>query len=287
MFVCVPTYNRWENNPIYERVVKYAKNKARFLFFVRPNQATLYREFMPDVTIIPIGEECLNIGTTRRWIDSFMRNSGVPMYCQMDDRISSIGIVSFVGEKTQLSGKDFNRQNVDQILDWMFITVASLLKEYPQIALLSIRRRGFANSVSPDAIVDLNHSIAQIDDVLIVNTAYPLENIPMTDTFAEDANFSVSALSRGRYIGTLNGFVRHTDESFPSRCTDDESERHRIILEDLPKELDRVYRCSGWLEIAWNKKHTFPAFKILHKNSPVPRIRLSVDDLRKITEEDR
>lgn len=285
MYVCIPSMDRWESNPIYNKIVQHAKDKSRFLFFVRPYQLENYRKSMPDVSVIPIGEECTNIGTTRRWIDNYMRNCGMDIYCQMDDRVCSLGYVYFVDGKAKITDKNYNNKNVDCILDMMDRTTRCIIEKYPQTAILSIRRRGFANSVSCENIVDLNSSIAAIDDVLIVNTTYPLENIPETDRFAEDANFSVTALSKGRFIGVMQLFVRDTDEKFPSRCESNKYERHRFILEELPEKLYARYNCSEWLTIQWNSKREFPVFKLNCKKSPVPRIKLSEREIIDMLEE--
>ena len=285
MIVCVPSMDRWENNPIYEKVVKYAKNKERFLFFVRPYQVQQYRSYMPDVTVIPIGEECVNIGTTRRWIDSYMRSCGVSMYCQMDDRICALGTMYFDKSKTILTDSKYNKSSVDTILDNLERVSRSVFIQYPQTAILSIRRRGFANSVQESCVIDLNSSIAVIDDVLIVNTKYPLENIPETDKVSEDKCFCISSLSKGRFIGVIHLFTKETDESFVSRCEPNRENGHKYILEELPTKLNRVYGCSQWLSIEWKEKRKFPVFNLVHKYSPVPRIKLSVQDIERIINE--
>jgi hypothetical protein len=285
MFVCIPSMDRWDDNPIYNKIIKHAKDKSRFLFFVRPYQMENYRNSMPDVSIISIGEECVNIGTTRRWIDNYMRNRGVNVYCQMDDRVCSLGCVYFVDGKANLTDKSYNSKNVDCILDMMDRTARCVIKKYPQTAILSIRRRGFANSVSYENLVDLNSSIAAIDDVLIVNTAYPLENIPETDRFSEDKNFVIAAMAKRLYTGILHLFVRDTDEGFASRCMPDKKKDHTYILNTLGEILQKRYRCEEWMNVEWNTKREFPVFKLNCKKSPVPRIRIGFEEKSRILEE--
>ena len=285
MYICIPSMDRWDRNPIYEKIIKNSKDKSRFLLFVRPYQLDLYRKSMPDVTVIPIGEECVNIGSTRRWIDNYMKNFNVDVYCQMDDRVCSLGTVYFENEKTKITDKKYNITHVDTILDQMEKTARCVIKRYPQTAILSIRRRGFANSVSPECLIELNSSIAAIDDVLIVNTKYPLENIPETDKFSEDKNFVIAAISKERYVAIIHLFIRDTDESFTSRCMPDKKKDHTYILNTLGKILQEKYNCHNWMSIEWNSKREFPVFKFNYKKSPVPRIRLGFEEISCMLEE--
>ena len=285
MIIAVPTMNLWENNPIYENIIKFSDRKENFMFFVRPYQVSQYQSHMPDIKVIPIGEECVNMGTTRRWINEYMTRCGVEYYAQIDDRISSIDTVYFDQGKAKVSNKAFSRNNIDSILYWISLLCGSLFSHYPNLSMLSLRRRGFANNVKEDCAVELNGSISSIDDVLIINTKHPLENLPETDNFFEDMNYPIASMSHGRYVGLIHMFTKSADESIPSRCFASKKEKDECIMSTLKDIIYEKYRCKDWLVIDWNKDGSFPVVKMNYKNSPVPRLKLSFKEIERIIDE--
>ena len=286
MIIAVPTMNLWENNPVYENIIKNSiHHKENFIFFVRPYQVDQYSRGMPDIKVVPIGEECINMGTTRRWINQYMISHGVKVYAQVDDRISSIDMVYFENSKARVSSKDFSRRHTDDILSGIDKMSCSLFSAYPNLSMLSLRRRGFANNVKEGCAVELNGSISSIDDVLIINTDHPLENLPETDNFFEDMNYPIASMSSGRYVGLIHVFTKSSDESIPSRCFASKKEKNDCIMSTLKDIILERYQCREWLSIDWNKDNTFPVVRVDYKNSPVPRIKLSVQDIERILNE--
>jgi hypothetical protein len=133
--------------------------------------------------------------------------------------------------------------------------------------------------------VELNGSISSIDDVLIINTQHPLENLPETDNFFEDMNYPIASMSNGRYVGLIHVFTKSADESIPSRCFASKKEKDECIMNTLREVIFEKYQCRDWLSIDWNKDNTFPVVKVNYKNSPVPRIKMPVKDIERIINE--
>lgn len=284
MIIAVPSMDRWENNPIYMNIVTFSNQKDSFIFFVRKEQYKLYKEHLPKATIVEIEENVHNIGETRKYIDNYMRNLGFKFYAQMDDRISQLSYIQFTGQTPVISNKDYCRIYIDDMLSILDDTVEAILSEYTNCALLSIRPRGFANGVTQDCVVELNGNISQIDDILIVNTQYPLENIPETNEYFEDCNYVISAISKGLSVGVIQLLAKSTAENFPSRCFKDKTVKDDKIKNKLYPLICQKYNCGDYLKLA-EGKDGHPIIKLNHNNAPVKRIKISNEELRRLVYE--
>lgn len=285
MIIAIPSMDRWKSNPIYQNIVLASKQPQNFIFFVRKEQYELYRKNLPEAIIVAIEEDVHNIGETRRYIDKYMKNLGVDFYAQMDDRISQLSYVTlYNGKCDHISGKHCCQHYIDGILSYLETIARVIMRAYPDCALLSIRPRGFANGVTSNCVVELNGNISQIDDILIVNTKYPLENLPETDEYFEDCNYAISAISKGHSVGVIQILTKSTFENFPSRCFSDKTEKDDKIRNNLYPLLCKKYDCGTYTKLT-EGKDGHPVLKLVHKNAPVKRIKISQSELEEFINE--
>lgn len=278
MIVTIPSLNRWTGNPVYQNIILESKHPENFFFFVRKEQYEHYREYCDKATIIKIEENVHNIGETRKYIDNHMRKLGVKFYAQMDDRVSQLStVVLRNGKCACISGRNWCKGHIDAMLEDISMIVSAVIHEY-NCALLSLRPRSFANGITSDCAVELNGNISQIDDILIINTEYPLENLPETNEYFEDCNYAISAISKGLCVGVIQTFTKSTIESFPSRCFSNKTEKDKRIKNELYPLLCEQYNCGNYTKLT-EGKDGHPVLKLIHKNAPVKRIKISQDEL--------
>lgn len=284
MIIAIPSMDRWENNPIYKNLISFSTFKDAFIFFVRKEQYELYKKNLPEAIIVAIEEDVHNIGETRRYIDKYMRKLGADFYAQMDDRVSLLSYIQFYNRMPCISGKSYCETHIDAMRARLEEISQAIFRRYPDCALLSVRPRGFANGVTPDCVVELNGNISQIDDILIVNTKYPLENLPETDEYFEDCNYAISAISKGHSVGVIQILTKSTVENFPSRCFSNKTEKDDKIRNNLYPLLCKKYDCGTYTKLT-EGKDGHPVLKLVHKNAPVKRIKISQSELEELINE--
>lgn len=278
MYVCIPSLNA-PTNLIYEKIISKCKDKSRFIFFVRPYQYEEYCNAMKDVSIVCIDESCTNIGLTRKFIDNYMRGK-VPYYMMMDDNICSLGYV-IEGKAISVSKLGIDQ---DSVFDYIEKIVEYTINHYPKTCILTIRRSAFCHNVVKEKAVSLNSGALPID-VTVINTRYPLENIPETNVIVEDVNYGISSISKGLYIGTIHCIYNSASESHVSRCEPDKNKR----LEDtirISKILEERYNCGEWMKWFMSRNNEYLIAKVNWKKTGLEPIHISLDEILKALEEE-